>query len=195
MRSVVLASLLVAAVSASACSACEKGGPGAPPGASSAAYVNRTLPPSPEAGPAAMRDVVIWANAKSGTTEDLASLATYEGGAGLVEAASETALRPTALRAMGYARGWAQLPYLASVATAKDDEEARLALESVSELAARKRLAEDAEDADELREGCEKLGTLTRGADGEKWRRVSALKSLRMLPCPKQDLPVDLDAK
>ena len=63
------------------------------------------------------------------------------------------------------------------------------------ELAARKRLSEDAEDADELRDGCEKLGALARDTDGDKPRRVSALKSLRMMPCPKQDLPMDLDAK
>ena len=190
MRTVVIASVLLGA---SACSGCDKGG--APPDASGPAYVNRTQAPSPEAGPAAVRDVVIWANAKNGTTEDLASLATYEGAAGLVEAANEAELRPTALRAMGYARGWAQLPYLAGVAAAKDDDEARLALESVGELASRKRLSEDAEDADELRDGCEKLGALARDMGGVKPRRVSALRALRMLPCPKQDLPVDLDAK
>jgi hypothetical protein len=143
----------------------------------------------------------MWTNAREGTVEDLASLATHEGAAGLIEAAAETELRRTALRAMGYARGWAQLPYLARTAAAPDEEEAKIALESTVELAARPRNAEDVEDADELREGCEKLGALARDTARARDRRIVALRALRMMPCPRQsgeagqDLPTDLDAR
>ncbi|HSO39125.1 MAG TPA: hypothetical protein VLT33_41650 [Labilithrix sp.] len=180
-----------------ACSACGKGSggsPTAPSGAPSAPYVNRTAAPE-EAGPVAVRDVAMWTSARDGTAEDLASLATHEGAAGLVEAASEAELRPTALRAMGYARGWAQLPYLATTASGKSDDEARLALESVVELASRPRRSEDVEDLEELGEGCAKLLGLAREASQARDRRISALRALRMMPCPKQDLPADLDAK
>lgn len=179
-----------------ACSACGKGtGPTAVPSAEpSAAYVNRTEVPA-EAGPVAVRDVAMWTSAREGTTEDLASLATHEGAAGLVEAAREAELRPTALRAMGFARGWAQLPFLVTAAAAKNDEEAALALDAVLELAARPRRSEDVDDIDELSEGCTKLLGLAREASQARDRRVKALRALRMMPCPRADLPTDLDAK
>ena len=156
--------------------------------------MNRTDAPV-EAGPAAVRDVAMWTSARDGTTEDLASLATHEGAAGLVEAASETELRATALRAMGYAQGWAQLPLLVTAASGNDEDEARLALASVLELAARPRRSEDVEDVEELRDGCAKLLALAREASRARERRVSAIRALRMMPCPKQDLPADLDAR
>jgi len=179
-----------------ACSACGKGtGPSAVPSSEpSAAYVNRTEVPA-EAGPVAVRDVAMWTSAREGTTEDLASLATHEGAAGLVEAAREAELRPTALRAMGFARGWAQLPFLVTTATAKNEEEAKLALDAVLELAARPRRSEDVEDVDELSDGCTKLLGLARETSQARDRRVSAIRALRMMPCPKGDLPADLDAK
>ena len=179
-----------------ACSACGKG-PGAssvPSALPSAAYVNRTEVPG-EAGPVALRDVAMWTSAREGPTEDLASLATHEGAAGLVEAAREAELRPTALRAMGFARGWAQLPFLVTTATAKNDEEAKLALDAVLELAARPRRSEDVEDLEELGDGCAKLFGLAREPSQPRDRRVSAVRALRMMPCPKQDLPADLDAR
>ena len=188
--------LLITALASEACSACGKN-PGGDPnvaGTSSAPPVNRTSAPA-DAGPAAVRDVAMWTSAREGTTEDLASLATHEGAAGLVEAAAEPALRATAIRAMGYARGWAQLPFLAGAAGAPDDADARLALESLVELAARPRRAEDVEDEGELREGCDKLGALARDAARGRDRRIPAIKALRMMPCPKQELPTDLDAR
>ncbi len=150
---------------------------------------------APDAGVAAVRDVAMWASARGGQTEDLATLATHEGAAGLVEAAADPELHVTALRAMAYARGWAQLPYLATTATGRDDDEARIALSSAVELGARPRRSEDVEDEAELREGCEKLGALARDVERAKDRRILALRALRMLPCPKQDLPTDLDAR
>jgi hypothetical protein len=141
------------------------------------------------------RDPQMWAAAKDGDVEDLATLAVHEGAMGLVEAASDAELRPTALRAMAHARGWAQLPYLSAVASGKDDAEARLALDSILDLAARPRRSEDPEDASELGEGCEKLVALARAADGQRTRRIAAIRALRMMPCPKADLPTDLDAR
>jgi hypothetical protein len=182
---------------ATACSACGKsptGDPNVAAGKAGVPVVSRTSFP-PEAGPTAVRDVAMWTNARDGQTEDLASLATHEGAVGLVEAAAEPELRKTAVRAMAFARGWAQLPYLARAATEADDEEAKLALDSAVELAARRRTAEDVEDAAELREGCEKLGTLARDGERPRERRIVALRALRMLPGPKQELPVDLDAR
>jgi hypothetical protein len=188
---------LLCCVAVASCSACGKnagGDPNVAAGASSAPVVSRTSVP-PEAGPVAIRDLAMWSNARAGGIEDLASLATHEGAAGLVEAAAEPELRPTALRAMAYARGWAQVPSLAQAAAGPDDDEARIALESAVELAARPRRAEDMEDGAELREGCEKLGALARETSRARERRVLALRALRMMPCAKQELPTDLDAR
>ena len=188
---------LIAVLSCAACNACGKssgGGPNVAPGASGSPVVFRTSAP-PEAGPVAERDVAMWTSARSGAVEDLMSLATHEGAAGLVEAAADAELRPTALRAMGYARGWAQLPYLVQAAAGPSEEEAQLALGSAGELAARPRRSEDAEDAEELREGCEKLGALARDSARARARRVGAIRALRMMPCPKQEMPTDLDAR
>jgi hypothetical protein len=151
-----------------------------------------------DAGAVAMRDVAMWTSARDGSALDLASLATHEGAAGLVEAASEPELRTTALCAMAHARGWAQLPFLADVSAGTNDDEARLALASVVELAARPRRSEDVEDEAELREGCEKLGALARDTARARDRRIQAIRALRMMPCPKvpgQELPTDLDAR
>jgi hypothetical protein len=148
---------------------------------------------------ASLRDPLLWGVAKEGDAEDLASLAAHEGAAGLVEAASEPALRPTAIRAMGFARGWAQLPFLGKAAGGKDDDEARLALDATFELAARPRRAEDPEDAEELREGCESLLALARDTERARARRIGAVRALRMMPCPRSkeggEVPTDLDAK
>jgi hypothetical protein len=137
----------------------------------------------------------LWELAKDGEEEDLATLAVHEGSAGLVEGAARADQRMTAIKAMAYARGWAQLPYLATAATAKDDAEAKAALESIVDLAARPRRSEDPEDAAELEEGCAKLVAFAKAADREKPRRIQAIRALRMMPCPKSELPTDLDAR
>jgi hypothetical protein len=177
-----------------ACSAC--GRKEAPPRAVSAS-ASGSGEASADAAPPP-RDAVVstlWASAKDGEVEDLAALAVHEGAVGLVEAAADPALRPAALRAMGYARGWAQLPYLAKTAKGDDDADAKLALEAAIELAVRVRKAEDVEDANELKEGCEELAALAQDAQRARTRRVSAVRALRMMPCPKVALPTDLDAK
>jgi len=146
---------------------------------------------------AALRDERMWNHAKDGEDEDLSTLAAHEGAMGLVEATSDPALRSTAIRAMAFARGWAQLPFLAKAASGKDDEEARLALEVTVELAARPRRAEDPEDATELAEGCELLSALARDAGRPRGRRVAAIRALRMMQCPPpkdgEALPTDVD--
>jgi hypothetical protein len=188
-----LTALLVGA----ACSACGKspgGGPNVTPGTSGVVGPSRTAA-LPDAGAAAVRDVAMWTAAREGGVEDLASLATHEGAAGLLEASGEAELRPTALRAMAYARGWAQVPYLAQAAATSEDAEARLALGSLVELAARPRRSEDLEDEAELRDGCDKLGALVRDAAQARERRIGALRALRMMPCPRQELPAELDAR
>ncbi len=203
-RLAALASLL-ATVACAACSACGKSTPGGGPngalGGPSASASSVIDPPvsrasvPPDAGPAVARDVAMWAVAKDGAAEDLASLAAHEGAAGLIEAAADPALRPTALRALAFARGWSQMPFLAQLAAAKDDEEARIALGGAIALAARPRRSEDVEDATELFEGCEQLAAITRDVARGPERRTLALRAVRMMPCPKLALPTDLDAR
>lgn len=137
----------------------------------------------------------LWELAKDGEEEDLATLAVHEGAAGLVEGAARPEQRLTAIRAMAHARGWAQLPFLATTALGKEDADADAALEAIADLAARPRTSEDPEDAAELAEGCEKLVGLAKAPDRSKGRRVVAIRALRMMPCPKAELPTDLDAK
>ena len=142
----------------------------------------------------------MWNHARdAGTEEDLAVLAVHEGGAGLVEAAADPALSATAIRAMPFARGWAMMPYLATTLGGEDETLAKLAAGSLQDLAARPRRAVDAEDAEELREGCETLGALARDKERTKERRIGAIRALRMMPCPAwpagSAIPTDLDAK
>lgn len=185
--------VLVAVATLATCGACAGGGG------------KRAASASADAGPearvedaAALRASALWEAAKEGEEEDLATLAAHEGAIGLVEAASEPSLRGAAIRAMAYARGWSQLPFLSDLALGKDDEEARIALEAAVELAARVRVAEEPEDAAELRRGCEGLLVLARDAGRPKARRVAAIRALRMMPCPpagEAGIPDDLDAK
>ncbi len=177
------------------CGGCGKSG--LPQG--DAAPSNRTVLP-PDASHAAVRDLAMWSHARDGgTEEDLAALAVQEGGAGLVEAAGDPALTSTAIRAMPFACGWTMMPYLATTLGGEDEALAKLASASLQELAARPRRAEDAEDVDELREGCEKLGGVARDKDRAKDRRIGAIRALRMMPCPPwpagSAIPTDLDAK
>jgi hypothetical protein len=168
--------------------------PGAQTTEGATAGAARTSVPA-DAGPAAVRDVALWAHAKDGSEEDLAALATHEGAAGLVEAAADPELRTTALRAMGAAPGYAQTPFLAQVAAGKSTADARLALDALFEIAARVRRQDDAEDAGELREACEQILTLAQNTKEPYDRRVPAIRVLRMLPCPKTGVPTDLDAR
>lgn len=195
--------LLFSIATLATCGGCGKGGPaGADTTAAKHAGGDGSAPlreDTVETDAAALRDMRMWQNAKDGEVEDLATLATHEGAIGLVEATGDPALRRTAIKAMAYARGWAQLPFLARTSIGKDDDEAHLALESTIELAARPRRAEDPEDADELRRGCADLVALARDTARPRSRRVAVIRALRMMPCPPLDdaeaLPTDVDAK
>jgi hypothetical protein len=195
--------LLVAIVTFATCGGCGKRSPGGGDTTAARASADAEAPPASKAAfagdAAALRDVLMWRSANGGDVEDLTTLAVHEGAIGLVEAASDPELRLTAIKAMAYARGWAQLPFLTKAASGKNDEEARLALESAVELATRPRRAEDPEDADELREGCDALSRLARDTTRPRPRRVASVRALRMLPCPPppngEGLPSDVDAK
>lgn len=176
------------------CGGCGRSNPNAPSGSGSTSASSAAgeggAPPS-----VAIPSDRLWELAKDGEEEDLATLAVHEGAVGLVEGAARADQRMTAIKAMAYARGWAQLPYLANTAAGKDDADAKAALESVLDLAARPRTSEDPEDAAELQDGCTKLLDLAKTPDRDKARRVMAIRALRMMPCPKTELPSDLDAK
>jgi hypothetical protein len=195
--------LLVAVATLATCGGCGKRAPGGGDTTAAQAAGDAEAPPASKASlvldAASLRDERMWTNAKDGDQEDLTTLAVHEGAIGLVEAVNDRDIRSTAIKAMAYARGWAQLPFLAKAASGKDDEEARLALESTVELATRPRTAEDPEDADELREGCEGLLTLARDTTRPRARRVASVRALRMLPCPPsksgEGLPSDVDSK
>jgi hypothetical protein len=174
------------------CGGCRKT---APAGGDTAAPVPEPDAATPKGARAVPRDPLMWGNAKDGDPEDLATLATHEGAMGLVEAAEDPALRPTAIRAMAFAPGFAHLPFLVRLARGANAEEARAALEVVVDLAARPRTSEDAEDVEELDEACKGLAALASDLEAERTRRIPAVRALRMLPCPKLEIPSDLDAK
>ena len=192
---------LLAVVLFATCGGCGKRPPGGGDTTTARALADGGEAPTSKAAflqdAAALRDERMWTHAKDGEEEDLSTLAAHEGAMGLVEATSDPALRMTAIKAMAYARGWAQLPFLAQAASGKDDEEARLALDVTVELAARPRTAEDPEDAEELAQGCEALSALARDAKRPRSRRVPAVRALRMMPCPPpkegEALPTDVD--
>jgi hypothetical protein len=191
--------VLAAVLTFAACGGCGKRAPAGGAASAGQASSSSSSGGSLEADAAVQNVPLLWSSAKEGEAEDLAALAAHEGALGLVEAAGDAALRSTAIRAMGYAHGWAQLPFLAKTASGKDDDEARLALDASLELAIRPRTSEDPEDADELREGCESLVALARDSARPRPRRVAAARVLRMIPCPPrkagEELPSDLDAK
>lgn len=188
-------SLLAGIVLFASCGACGRSGRSVSP--SEAARGDGGEGAEAQGAPRSEVELRAWEFAAEGEEEDLATLAVREGAAGLVEAARDPSRRATAIAAMGHARGWAQLPFLADAALAKDDGEAASALASVVALAARSRRSEDEEDAAELAEGCAKLAALARAEDRPRERRVPALRALRMMPCPAPDggLPTDLDTK
>jgi hypothetical protein len=153
------------------------------------------------AAPMDAREAAQWAAAKEGEgdAEELARLADLVGCEGLRERGEGEDLRMTAIRAMQYCRDFSELPWLAQIAAGGSDDEARAALETVVELAARPRRATDPEDADELHTGCGALLGLAKDTERARARRVLAIRALRMLTergCVKRsDIPTDLDAR
>lgn len=150
-----------------------------------------------QAPPMDPREAAQWAAAKDGDADELARLEDLVGCEGLRDRAEDAQLRATALQAMQYCRDFSELPYLAQVAATGKDDDARLALDAIVELAARPRRATDPEDADELHAGCGTLLDLARRKEAQKERRVVAIRALRMLSergCVKRaDIPTELD--
>jgi hypothetical protein len=197
------ATLLVVALVFATCSACRRGSGGegkspagslvgAAPSASTKAAVKEA------AANAGVDEPLLWQHARLGDAENLSNLAGYEGPVGLQEVAEkDPSLKPIAIKAMGYLHGWAQVPYLVKAAAGENADEAKLAEESILELATRPRTSVDPEDSAELEEGCKGLLVLAKDTGKSKPRRVNAVRALRMLPCPikPEEVPSDVDAK
>ena len=194
--------LLFVALVFATCSACRK--PSGTPDATSPS----SAPPVPSvstkgavkeaAANAGVDEPLLWQHGRLGDAENLSNLAGYEGPTGLQETAEkDPALRPIALRAMAYCQGWAQLPYLVRIANGSNDEEAKLAQESILALATRPRTSVDPEDAEELEEGCKALLATAKDTGKKKPLRVMAVRTLRMTPCPikPEEIPSDVDSK
>lgn len=141
----------------------------------------------------------LWTEAQEGDENELSRLAHVEGAAGLVERAPDPAYRSTALRAMAYADGFAQLPTLGDAAAKGAPDEAALAASSAAILAARVRRPVDPEDAEELKAGCAALLVAAKDLARPRPVRLSAIRALRMLVedhgVSPADIPTDLDAK
>lgn len=153
----------------------------------------------PDGGePMDAREAEAWARAKAGDEDESIRLATLLGCTGLRERAADPALRRTAIQAMAHCADFAELPWLADVATRARDDEALDALDAVVDEAARVRRPTDPEDADELHAGCGALLALARTPNAPRPRRVRAVSALRMLVdrgCVKAaDIPHDVDA-
>jgi hypothetical protein len=145
------------------------------------------------------RESAQWTAGRQGDPEELMRLEDLVGCEGLVERAARQELRETAIRAMQYCPDFSELPWLARWATEGTTAEARAALETIDELAARPRRATDPEDAEELHEGCAALLDLARAQSRPRERRVLAVRALRMLAdrgCVRPaDIPADLGAR
>ena len=138
----------------------------------------------------------LWNRALSMDQDDLARLAGREGATGLVERAGEPARKKTAILALAYVASMEGLPFLAEVAANGSEEEAAMALSSAAAFVARPRRAEDAEDALEVRVGCDRLLGLVANQGRERRRRARALRVIRMLAergC-QRNFPAELDA-
>jgi hypothetical protein len=151
------------------------------------------------ADPMDAREAAQWAAAREGEAEELARLVDLVGCEGVRERGEDAALRTTAIRALEYCTDFTELPWLAQIAASGRDEEARAALDSIVELAARRRTATDPEDAEELHAGCVALLELARATDRPKERRAVSIRALRMLAdrgCVRRsEIPTDLDAR
>jgi hypothetical protein len=145
------------------------------------------------------REAAQWSAAADQDPEELMRLEDLVGCQGLRDRASQPNLRVTAIHAMKYCPDFTELPWLVDLAAEKNDDEARAALETIDELAARPRRATDPEDADELHAGCGGLLAFARSPSRAKDRRVLAVRALRMLSergcVRREDIPKDVDVR
>jgi hypothetical protein len=172
-------------------------------GSASGEAVETGVQPQPgdegAAAPMDAREAAQWSAAREGDGDELARLADLVGCEGLVERATDAALRQTAIRAMQYCPDFMELPWLAAVAISGADEEAHTALDVIVEMAARPRRATDPEDAEELHAGCGALLDLAKDSGRPRDRRVMSIRALRMLAergCVRRaEIPTDVDAR
>jgi hypothetical protein len=155
--------------------------------------------PQAEQAPIDSREAAQWAAAAQGDPEELMRLEGLVGCDGLRDRATRRDLRVTAVLAMQYCHDLSLLPLLAELASAGSDTEAQAALGVIRELAARRRLATDPEDALELRAGCSALLALARATSRPRDRRAAAVSAIRMLAdrgcVQRAEIPTDLDLK
>jgi hypothetical protein len=123
----------------------------------------------------------LWEAAKDGDEMELSRLANDRGPSGLVERASDPALRETAIRAMGYTRSLVGLPLLGDSAAKDPEPLATAAVQSAEMLAAEPRRTWDPEDADEVRQGCDKLKAAAADPARPKAVRDGASRAVKML--------------
>ena len=187
--------LALACSPAVGCSSC-KGADGSGDAADAAAVEAAVIPVvtrTPE-------DERLWVEAKDGDEDELRRLAAREGATGLVERSTDAAFKVTALRAMAYAEGFAQLPALGAAAATAPEADATIAAESAAILAARRRSQVDPEDAEELHDGCGALLGAAKDTTRPKKVRVAAIRALRMLGdqpgcVDLAQVPSDVDAR
>jgi hypothetical protein len=175
--------VVCAAACAIACAtACGKAAPAGSTGTAGTSSAEGDGPGAANApSPMDAREAAQWAAAAQGEAEELMRLEDLVGCEGLVDRGAQHDLRATAIRAMQYCPDFSELPWLVQWASDGSPVEARAALETIDELAARPRRATDPEDADELHVGCAALLDLARSESRPRERRVLAARALRML--------------
>lgn len=188
--------LALACSPAVGCSSC-KGNDGSGDAGADAVTVEAAVTPVVTRTP---EDERLWTEAKDGDEDELRRLASREGASGLVERSTDAAFKATALRAMAYAEGFAQLPALGAAAATAPEADATIAAESAAILAARKRAQVDPEDVEELRDGCGALLGAAKNTARPKAVRANSIRALRMLGdqpgCVDLALlPTDLDTR
>lgn len=130
-----------------------------------------------------------WSAAASLEPEDLSRLALKEGSSGLVARATEmgdaqpvgAGPRTIAVHALAFAEDLDGLPFLAEVAGGADATLALAAADSAGALAALRRKPVEAEDALEVREGCDRLLAVAKDPARPRPLRLRIVRALRML--------------
>jgi hypothetical protein len=150
-----------------------------------------------DAVPAASETDELWHQAGDLDPGELARLAAREGVEGLIEGTEDQPKRMrVALAALQYAPALRAIPFLVS-ALEEGGSNAAVAAESLAVLASVPRRAEDAEDAEEFRAGCDALQKYASSTSKPNELRILAIDALRMLSargCIKAEaIPTDLD--
>lgn len=123
----------------------------------------------------------LWQLAGSLSNEDLGHLAVREGSAGLVAGATNPDRRKVAVYALRFVDDLDALPFLGEVAAGADAPIALAAADSATEIAAGRRGALDAEDALEVRDGCDRFAAVAKDPGKPKPLRLRAVRVLRLL--------------